>query len=92
MTGCDSLMRSSLVYLGRQITTFPDAVFWSHEKTRNNEECTKVEDMEPKIFRALLRYVYTDSFLEIEEPLANYEEQLSRTMLVQKLLPVSEHL
>lgn len=67
------------------------AMFFGLMRKPETMEHTEVEDMEPEIFRALLCYLYTDSFPEIEEPFGNNGEQLSHTVLVQKLLLVADH-
>ncbi|KAF3322839.1 BTB/POZ and MATH domain-containing protein 2-like protein [Carex littledalei] len=63
------------------------AQFFGLMRKLETVEHTKVEVV-PAVFEAFLRYVYTDSFLEIEKPGVDDEVQLSQTMLAQKLLSV----
>ncbi|KAF3338833.1 BTB/POZ and MATH domain-containing protein 2-like protein [Carex littledalei] len=61
------------------------AEFFGPMRQPEMEEHTKVKDMEPAVFMALLHYIHTDSLSKIEQDL-----QFTRTTLADKLLAVAD--
>ncbi|XP_078151112.1 BTB/POZ and MATH domain-containing protein 2-like [Carex rostrata] len=61
------------------------AEFFGPMRKPKMEEHTKVKDIEPEVFMALLHYIYTDSLSKIEQEL-----QFTHTTLAEKLLAVAD--